>query len=385
MTLNTGSNYSLDKTIQVGVEAALERINTAIPGVVEMYDATTKRARVRPALQFRNRRGEHHPSVPLVDVPMLMSSAGGENGKTIVMPVVKDDFVLLLFSQRGIANFKRLWEPDVEPTRVGFFSLQDAVAMPIMGPKEITPAVDEAIVIQHDDGELYLAVQNEMVSVMAPATTVAIGVADAPEEVDPAVGDAISLQMKDKSTYFSVQDGKVSILSASTVAALGSPGDVITPAITGNAIVLQNEARSVYLAVGDTNIAIKTDDGDVDIGTSSGSVTINIGDANSAGDITLNRGGDHIELRRGSIGLRIDAAGTLPTMTFSMDQGSGLAIGVGNLPIAITSSDNITISTSAGNVNISGTTQVNTHRLARSGNTGSASGPGSHFHSLTAA
>ena len=163
MTLNTGSNYSLDKTIQVGVEAALERINIAIPGVVEMYDATTKRARVRPALQFRNRRGEHHPSVPLVDVPMLMSSAGGKmNGKTIVMPVVPGDFVQLLFSQRGIANFKRLWEEDVEPTRVGFFSLQDAVAMPIYGPKEIVPGVpvvpdvDEPIVIQHDDGDAVL-------------------------------------------------------------------------------------------------------------------------------------------------------------------------------------------------------------------------------------
>ena len=99
-----GRNHTLTALVRDGFRAQMESINTSIPGVIETYSSTTKRARVRPVIQFTTRGRTPRNSVPIVDVPVLMPFMGGWG---TMLPVKPGDHVQLLFSQRGIANFKR--------------------------------------------------------------------------------------------------------------------------------------------------------------------------------------------------------------------------------------------------------------------------------------
>lgn len=137
---------------------------TACPGIVDSYNGSSKRAVIRPALDLVRTDGARIAHPLINDVPVLHPSGGGF---TMLVPLVQGDAVMLLFSQRGMAQFKLSYaqsEPDAE----GFLSLKDAVAIAGFGALSIIPATTNGATMQSEDGANYIYVKNGEVKVKTP-------------------------------------------------------------------------------------------------------------------------------------------------------------------------------------------------------------------------
>lgn len=137
------------------IESAIEDIHTAMPGTVISYDATTRRAEIEPSL--RHVLGDGQKSLiqpPVLDVPVLHPAGGGY---VILMPIKPGDAVMMVFSERGITDFKKrleLSDPDITDSH----SMRDAVAIPGFGPSgEVVPG--RGIRIQSIDGKTRLSLE----------------------------------------------------------------------------------------------------------------------------------------------------------------------------------------------------------------------------------
>ena len=125
------ADYSnLSDALRFIIGQALADVHTALPGVVRAYDRDTRRATVQPAVRYREDSGREMSLPPLARVPVLFPSAGGMG---LDLPLTADDPVLLVFSERGITEFKQTFrESSADP--VGAHSLRDAVALPGFRP-----------------------------------------------------------------------------------------------------------------------------------------------------------------------------------------------------------------------------------------------------------
>ena len=122
---------SIEDAIRSTAADALLRIFTCLPGVVRGFDATATRARVQP-LPDRMVSGEGQPHPIVLDVPVIYPAGGGYS---VTFPLAEGDAVLLLFSQRGLSDFKdRLARNEglerVRPDMNVYFRVQDAIAVP---------------------------------------------------------------------------------------------------------------------------------------------------------------------------------------------------------------------------------------------------------------
>lgn len=103
----------------------LRQVNTAIPGRVEKYDATTRKADVQPLIKESYADGTILSQPVITNVPVVMPSTSGAG---LALPVAVGDLVLLVFSQRSID----LWaatggETTAEDVRM--HSMSDAIAI----------------------------------------------------------------------------------------------------------------------------------------------------------------------------------------------------------------------------------------------------------------
>ena len=167
---------SLTSVLLFAFEQMMKGIDTCLPGVVESYNPTTKRARVKPALRLLTTEGLSIEQAAIVNVPVLFPSFGGF---TILGSLKPDDAVLLQFSQRGLSKFKQGFGV-ADPDDTSFFSRQDAVAIPGFGAMSVVPMTQDGISIQTEDGTQSIVVENgkikitsaTMVEVVAPVAKV---------------------------------------------------------------------------------------------------------------------------------------------------------------------------------------------------------------------
>lgn len=80
----------------------LSTINTCMPAIVVDYDNSTQRAKVQPCFKRKYSTGEVKNLPIIVNVPILFPRT--ENS-FISFPIKKNDYVLLLFSQRSLDKF----------------------------------------------------------------------------------------------------------------------------------------------------------------------------------------------------------------------------------------------------------------------------------------
>lgn len=131
MSVSADSVQSLHGALSSSIDAALRNAYFALPGIVESFDAGVARARVRPALdRVVSGVGREHPVV--LDVPVVYPSGGGYG---LTFPLVAGDDVLLLFSQRGLTDWKSRLGSGLPrrrsvPDRGAFLRLNDALALP---------------------------------------------------------------------------------------------------------------------------------------------------------------------------------------------------------------------------------------------------------------
>ena len=107
-----------------------QNLRTSIPGLVRAYDARTMRARVQPALNAivsqPDGSTEAMERAPIYDVPVQWPGGGGF---VFHCDLNAGDPVWLLFSERGIGEFKRTLEL-ADPPAMVMFETRDAVAYP---------------------------------------------------------------------------------------------------------------------------------------------------------------------------------------------------------------------------------------------------------------
>ena len=145
---------TMTSALDAHFENRIKNLNFSLPAIIQTYTATTKRATVQPALDTLFADGKSRPKPLLANVPVIQPSGGGY---TVNFPHAKGDAVMLLVSQRGIAKFKENYKQAL-PSRISFFSLIDAVAIPGFGGRNITPAVAGGVSLQSEDGRNHISI-----------------------------------------------------------------------------------------------------------------------------------------------------------------------------------------------------------------------------------
>ncbi len=137
-----------------------------LPGNILAYNASTRRARVQPANKMTFNDGRAPADyAPIDDVPVILPSAGGY---TMTLPVANGDPVILVVSDRGLAEFKKTFQAGSVPEDGIDHTLRDCVALFGFGALEVTPAKAGAISIQSNDGARHVSLDGNSAHVKAP-------------------------------------------------------------------------------------------------------------------------------------------------------------------------------------------------------------------------
>ena len=131
--MNRDTDYAnMAQAIRFAIRQSLKDLYTCMPGIVESYDAETRRAVVKGALNIVTTKKEEIEREAIHNVQVMFPSGGGF---TMTFPLERGDPVLLPYSQRGLANWKKTLDV-AAPDTIGFFSEKDAIAIPGFGPAQ---------------------------------------------------------------------------------------------------------------------------------------------------------------------------------------------------------------------------------------------------------
>jgi len=93
----------LNTALLMALSGWQNEIWTAMPGIVESYDATTQTCKINVPVQVMFKQGDNAPRAftipPLLDVPIIFPSGGGY---TLTFPVAQNDECLVVFASRCI-------------------------------------------------------------------------------------------------------------------------------------------------------------------------------------------------------------------------------------------------------------------------------------------
>lgn len=122
--------YSIADLIRDALDSRAEAINTCMPAKVLSYDAATQTATVRPALKRPVRTEDEDPTTEaLPDIPSVPVVCFRGGPFVLHLPPVSGDYVLLLFPQWSIAEWRRLGGDSVDPGDHRHHSLGSCVAL----------------------------------------------------------------------------------------------------------------------------------------------------------------------------------------------------------------------------------------------------------------
>lgn len=133
----------------------LKTIFISIPGIIESYDSQTKRCKVKPAINMLLTDGSIINQSAIVNVPVLWPSGGGF---TLLTPLPTGTPVEIKFSQRGITKFKETFS--TENPGNGVFDKEDAHVIPGYGGLSVSPATEDGISMQSENGNNYIFVED---------------------------------------------------------------------------------------------------------------------------------------------------------------------------------------------------------------------------------
>lgn len=124
---------SLQELITSSFEHQMAGINTCIPGIiVSVDDLDSLYVSVQPTVNMKFKDGQVQEYPTITNVPLLMPSS---SSSAVTFPVNSGDPVLIIFSMRGVDNFKAGNGRPAAPTDFRKFDLSDAFAIPAPWPK----------------------------------------------------------------------------------------------------------------------------------------------------------------------------------------------------------------------------------------------------------
>jgi hypothetical protein len=150
---------SLSDWIRKAIDAGLIETHTALPAIVDTFNATTQRARVNVAInRISLIDGSEVLTPPVFDVPVFFPSGGGYS---LTVPVAQGDEVLLVFCERDIGPWKRSGSrrKPVERHRHQYI---DAIAFAGIrsNPKALSSYSTNSAQLRKDDGSAFVEVSN---------------------------------------------------------------------------------------------------------------------------------------------------------------------------------------------------------------------------------
>lgn len=133
---------TLEELLTLVLDHRQRGLHTSMPGRVESYDAASQTCEVLPQLKIQRPDGEG--GYTACDLPVLPSvpvcfPRGG--GFFVSFPIQKGDFVMVVFSERAIGNWRQKGEAS-NPGDLRMHSLAGAVAIPGVYPRD--EALDDA-------------------------------------------------------------------------------------------------------------------------------------------------------------------------------------------------------------------------------------------------
>lgn len=152
------------------MHAALLDVLTALPGKIVAYNGG--RATVQPTIGKRLANGDALPAPQIFEVPVIFPTGMGGKAKLSV-PLEAGDPVLLLFSSRGLDEWKMTGEATPETLRT--FDLTDAFAMPFGGhagacdAQNLSLEFGQSSIKITPDGEI--VINSQKMTVNVPDTT----------------------------------------------------------------------------------------------------------------------------------------------------------------------------------------------------------------------
>lgn len=173
----------LTEAVRVAFEGMRADIWTALPGIVEAYDAELQTVKVQPAIKARVFSPNDDPPLPgaileadnwwtvplpvLVDVPVVFPGAGGYS---LTFPIEAGDEVLLIFAARQMDNW--WYQGGVQrQSLLAMHDLSDAFAIP--GPRSRPRAIPDVSTtttqLRSDDGSVLLELGPGEITVKAAA------------------------------------------------------------------------------------------------------------------------------------------------------------------------------------------------------------------------
>ena len=155
----------LTASLRFFVEQLNKQLWTTVPGIVQSFDAATKRASVQVALQRLMTDDTLREPAVLPNVPVVFPSGGGFS---IAFPLRRGDAVMLLFSRRGISQFKQSYSVS-PPDKGSVMALKDAVAIPGFGPLSLALASEAGLSLQADDGSEAVTIESGKISITSSA------------------------------------------------------------------------------------------------------------------------------------------------------------------------------------------------------------------------
>lgn len=153
------------------VDDRLRRLNTALPGRIESYDASTRKAEVQPLVKEKYADGTILTLPRISGVPVVMPTTGSAG---VALPIANGDPVLILFAQRSIDRW--LTNGGVqEANDTRMHALSDAIAIAGLFDFTASHSDGSGLRVYNDDGEISVEASEDLSQSAGGAATIAAG------------------------------------------------------------------------------------------------------------------------------------------------------------------------------------------------------------------
>lgn len=174
MNRNPETDYSdLTDALKFFFRQMMKGLYVCIPGIIDSYNPTTKRATVHPAINLQDTEGTTTQQSSIANVPVVWPGGGGFS---LLSPLPSGSPVSIFFSQRGITQFKEVFT-EADPGS-GLFAKEDAFIIPSFGALSVTPASTTGIVLQSEDGVDFVSIEDGLIEIKTDGNVEINGNAD---------------------------------------------------------------------------------------------------------------------------------------------------------------------------------------------------------------
>lgn len=169
---NPANDDSMTGMLREVLKKTLQNTDDMLPAMVEAYDRTTNRARVRPLIQVVTTQGDRVSRADIPSVPVFFLGGGGF---FLGFHLPQGSLGWIKASDRDISLFLQSYVEE-SPNTHRLHTFEDALFIPdVMTGYTIAAEDAEAMVIQNLDGTVRIALTDARIKMTAPTVEIVTG------------------------------------------------------------------------------------------------------------------------------------------------------------------------------------------------------------------